>query len=211
MSSRTPQSCKDEGSFFPYTVANTLLPSCSILGIMPLSALFVLFDFVVQNPHHADIRANLTFMDIASGHFSQLEHVSAGSLPGNHLSEFAHIARRYVQESPAPPPAAGPSTGQVTPSLGVTPADASLARIAAGDTVSIARGVCDWVNKLSGSFLIVRQTFQNHEMSSSMGGVAYMGNSINFDESSVFDDFAGTADFLSDVDVRALLSSSFLI
>lgn len=172
---------------------------------MPLSALFILFDFVVQNPHHADTRANLTLMDIASGHFSQLEHISAGSLPGNHLSEFAHIARRYVQESAAPPPAAGPST------LQVTPADASLARIAAGDTVSIARGVCDWVNKLSGSFLIVRQTFQNHEMSSSTGGVAYMGNSINFDETGVFDDFVGTADFLSDLDVRALLSSSFLI
>lgn len=44
-----------------------------------------------------------------------------------------------------------------------------------------------------------------------MGGVTYMGNSMNFDESIVFDDFTGTADFLSDVDVRALLSSSFLI
>lgn len=183
----------------------------SIIGIMPLSALFILFDFIVQSPHHADTRANLTLMDIVSGHFSQLEHVSAGSLPGNHLSEFAHIARRYVQEMPTPPADTRPSTAQVNPALGVTPADASLATIAAGDTVSTARGVCDWVKKFSGSFLIVRQTFQNHEMSSSMGGVEYMGNSINFDESILFDDFTRTADFFSDVDVRALLSSSLLI
>lgn len=44
-----------------------------------------------------------------------------------------------------------------------------------------------------------------------MGATEYMGNGINFDESTAFDDFAGTADFLSDMDVRALLSSSFLI
>lgn len=48
-------------------------------------------------------------------------------------------------------------------------------------------------------------------MSSRMNGVEKMSNSMNFDESICFDDFAGTADFLSDVDVRALLSSSFLI
>lgn len=120
----------------------------SIIGIMPLSALFILFDFIVQSPHHADTRANLTLMDIVSGHFSQLEHVSAGSLPGNHLSEFAHIARRYVQEMPTPPADTRPSTAQVNPALGVTPADASLATIAAGDTVSTARGVCDWVKKI---------------------------------------------------------------
>lgn len=115
---------------------------------MPLSALFVLFDFIVQNPYHADTRANLTLLDIASGHFSQLEHVSAGSLPGNHLSEYAHIARRYVQELPAPPSSDGPSMGQATTTLGVIRADASLPTSAAGATVSIARGAYDWVNIL---------------------------------------------------------------
>ncbi|KAJ9156664.1 Fungal specific transcription factor [Pleurostoma richardsiae] len=74
-----------------------------ILGIMPLSALFILFDFVIHNPFHSDTRSNLTLLDVASGHFSLLEHVSAGLLPGNHLSEFAHIARQYVQELPVPP------------------------------------------------------------------------------------------------------------
>lgn len=115
---------------------------------MPLSALFILFDFVVQNPHHADTRANLTLMDIVSGHFSQLEHVSAGSLPGNYLSEFAHIARRYVQELPAPPSPDGPSMVQPTATLGFIQADASLPTGAAGDRVSISRGAYDWMNKI---------------------------------------------------------------
>lgn len=191
--------------------ANTLPISCSILGIMPLSALFILFDFVVQNPHHAETRANLTLLDIVSGHFSQLEHVSAGSLPGNYLSESAHIARRYVQELPTPPSYDGPSMGQATTELGVIQADAPLATSAASDTVSIAQGAYDWVNKLSSSFLMFQQSFQTYEMTSRVDGVEDMRDRMNFDESICFDDFAGTADFLSDVDVRALLSSSFLM
>lgn len=37
-----------------------------------------------------------------------------------------------------------------------------------------------------------------------------LDNSTDFDTSVYFDDFTGTSDFLSDVDVRALLSASFL-
>lgn len=126
---------------FPCKVSHTLVLLYSILGIMPLSSLFILFDFIVQNPHHADTRSNLTLLDIASGHFSQLEHVSAGSLPGNHLSEFAHIARRYVQELPAPAPSpAGPGMGQPTTTLEFTQRDASLEVGTARDTVSAAPG-----------------------------------------------------------------------
>lgn len=44
-----------------------------------------------------------------------------------------------------------------------------------------------------------------------MDAVEYTGNGIDFDESTAFDEFAGTVDFLSDVDVRALFSSSFMI
>lgn len=67
---------------------------------MPLSALFILFDFIIYNPLHPDVRSNLTLLDIAVGHFSLLDHASDGSLPGSHLSEFSHIARRYVHELP---------------------------------------------------------------------------------------------------------------
>ncbi|KAJ5354050.1 hypothetical protein N7541_006614 [Penicillium brevicompactum] len=68
-----------------------------ILSIMPLSALFILFDFIIHCPARPDIREKLTLLDILSGHFSMLEHASGGLLPGNYLSRFAHIARRHVE------------------------------------------------------------------------------------------------------------------
>ncbi|KAH6869509.1 fungal-specific transcription factor domain-containing protein [Thelonectria olida] len=74
-----------------------------ILAIMPLSALFILFDFIIHNPRHPDTRANVVLLDIVSGHFSFLEHASAGSMPGNYLSEFAQIAKQYLQELPEVP------------------------------------------------------------------------------------------------------------
>lgn len=65
---------------------------------MPLSALFILFDFVIHNPNHPDTQSNITLLNIVSGHFNFLEHASHGSLPGSHLSRFAHIAQEYIQK-----------------------------------------------------------------------------------------------------------------
>lgn len=53
------------------------------------------------------------------------------------------------------------------------------------------------------------QAFRSYEPSSSADGMEHTGIATNFDVSSYFDEFADTADFLSDVDIRALLSSSF--
>ncbi|KAB8230930.1 transcription factor domain-containing protein [Aspergillus alliaceus] len=69
-----------------------------ILAIMPLIAQFILFDFVVHNPTHPDIKTNLSMLDIVSGHFAVLEHASNGSLPSSLVSEFAHIARQHVKD-----------------------------------------------------------------------------------------------------------------
>ncbi|KIX02714.1 uncharacterized protein Z518_08656 [Rhinocladiella mackenziei CBS 650.93] len=69
-----------------------------ILGVMPLSALFILFDLVVHNPTHTETRNNLALLDVAAGHFSRLEYATGGSLPSSQLSEFAYIARQYVRE-----------------------------------------------------------------------------------------------------------------
>ncbi|KAJ5197705.1 hypothetical protein N7449_008184 [Penicillium cf. viridicatum] len=74
-----------------------------ILAIMPLSALFILFDFIIHCPAHSDIRKYLILLDIVSGHFSLLEHASRGSLPGNYLSRFAHIARQHVEHVASQP------------------------------------------------------------------------------------------------------------
>jgi hypothetical protein len=65
---------------------------------MPLSALFILFDFVIHNPTHGETKSNLSLMGIAAGYFCSMEYASSGSLPGSLLSEFAQIAREYVRD-----------------------------------------------------------------------------------------------------------------
>lgn len=71
---------------------------CRVLAFMPLSALFILFDFVVHNPMHQETNSNLALLDMAGGHFSNFEYVSRGTLPASLAAEFAHIARQYVQD-----------------------------------------------------------------------------------------------------------------
>lgn len=74
-----------------------------VLGSMPLSALFILFDFVVHNPSHPETQSNLSLLGIAAGYFYRLEYASGGSLPSSLLSDFAHIAWQYVQASESQP------------------------------------------------------------------------------------------------------------
>ncbi|KAJ0413181.1 hypothetical protein BJY00DRAFT_306504 [Aspergillus carlsbadensis] len=68
-----------------------------VLAILPLSALFILFDFVIHHPTDPEIRSYLTLLDIVAGHFSQLDHASKGVIPSSYLSEFSHMARHYVK------------------------------------------------------------------------------------------------------------------
>lgn len=67
-----------------------------ILAIIPIAGLFVLFDIIVHNPRDQDTSSNLALLDMTAGHFSSLEYRSKGVLPGSLISEFAHIARMYV-------------------------------------------------------------------------------------------------------------------
>ncbi|KFZ19196.1 hypothetical protein V502_03788 [Pseudogymnoascus sp. VKM F-4520 (FW-2644)] len=71
-----------------------------IQAIMPLSALLILFDFIVHNPRHSETSSNLILLDVVSGYFSHLELASNGSLAGSHLTEFAHIARQFINDLP---------------------------------------------------------------------------------------------------------------
>ncbi|KAK6225679.1 hypothetical protein QIS74_01726 [Colletotrichum tabaci] len=75
----------------PYT--NTWV----IAGI-PITALFVLFDIVIHDPQLPDTASNLALLDMAAGHFSRIEFVSGGAVPGSLIAEFAKIARDYVNE-----------------------------------------------------------------------------------------------------------------
>jgi hypothetical protein len=76
----------------------TNVGAISILSIMPLVAIFILFDFVVHNPRHAETRDNLSLLEVAAGHFSLQEYKSKGAMPSSLVGEFAHIARQYVRD-----------------------------------------------------------------------------------------------------------------
>ena len=65
---------------------------------MPVSALFVLFDFVVHNPYHPESSTNLTFLDVVGAYFTRLEYATEGSLPSSLMAEFALIARQFVRD-----------------------------------------------------------------------------------------------------------------
>lgn len=67
-----------------------------IVAGIPIIALFTLFELVIFNPKHHETRGNLALLDVAGGYFSRLEYASNGSLPSSLVSEFAYIAREYV-------------------------------------------------------------------------------------------------------------------
>ncbi|EHA28163.1 hypothetical protein ASPNIDRAFT_43524 [Aspergillus niger ATCC 1015] len=68
------------------------------LGIVPISALFVIFDFVIHNPLHKETATNISFLDIAAGYFSRWEISKKDSLPASSVAEFSHIARQFVRD-----------------------------------------------------------------------------------------------------------------
>ena len=63
--------------------------------LVPVSALFILFDFVIHNPNHVETRASLSLLDSAAGYFSLVECASKGAVPAGILSGFSSIAREY--------------------------------------------------------------------------------------------------------------------
>ncbi|KAG7117577.1 ABC-transporter-regulating transcription factor like protein [Verticillium longisporum] len=70
-----------------------------ILAGIPIIGLFVVFDFVIHSPLHVNTPSHLALLDMAGGHFSRIEYRSQGYLPGSLISEFAHIAREYVNDA----------------------------------------------------------------------------------------------------------------
>ncbi|GKZ30704.1 hypothetical protein AbraIFM66950_009998 [Aspergillus brasiliensis] len=68
------------------------------LGIVPISALFVIFDFVIHNPFHKETATNISFLDIAAGYFSRWEVSNKDSVPASSAAEFSHIARQFVRD-----------------------------------------------------------------------------------------------------------------
>ncbi|EXJ56385.1 uncharacterized protein A1O5_12652, partial [Cladophialophora psammophila CBS 110553] len=86
------------------------------IGCMPLVAMFILFDFVVQNPSHHETRTNISYLDIVAAHFARLDLASQGAIRGLTVAEFAAVAKQFVnervgnREEEIYPPAVGLST-----------------------------------------------------------------------------------------------------
>lgn len=68
-----------------------------ITGSVPLTALFILFDFIIHNPTHQETDRNIALLGIVVGYFSRLEFGSGGHFPTSFLFDFVQIVREYIQ------------------------------------------------------------------------------------------------------------------
>ncbi|KAG7407188.1 hypothetical protein Forpe1208_v012565 [Fusarium oxysporum f. sp. rapae] len=68
-----------------------------IIGVMPMVAMFIVFDFVIHNPLHAETRKNLSYLDIVAAHYARLDLLAQGTIHDAKVAEFTSIARLYVE------------------------------------------------------------------------------------------------------------------
>ncbi|KAJ5633714.1 hypothetical protein N7528_001556, partial [Penicillium herquei] len=80
-----------------YIDVETSTPIWILLSV-PLSAIFILFDFVIHNPSHAETKSNIALLGVGSGYFCRVEFSSNGRLQFSLLSDLAQIARDYIQD-----------------------------------------------------------------------------------------------------------------
>lgn len=62
-----------------------------------MSAMFVLFDFIVFNPLHPETEFNLALMDVAATYFVRLELTTESSFCSSKLTGFAHLSNDFIQ------------------------------------------------------------------------------------------------------------------
>lgn len=89
-----------------------MLILCSVLGMAPLIATFILFDFVVYNFDHVETPRNRAYLEIAGGYFQRLYLATEGAFGGNLIAELVNIAkddRRIPLQNKSTYFAAGPS------------------------------------------------------------------------------------------------------
>ncbi|KAF6807600.1 fungal specific transcription factor [Colletotrichum musicola] len=103
-----------------------------ILAVLPVSAVFILFDLVIHNPFHRESRTNLSLLDTAAGYFSLVDIASNQALPGSILPEFAQIAREFFWKAqkqknaaaaPSKPTESAPTASAASSEPGNLPTD----------------------------------------------------------------------------------------
>lgn len=65
---------------------------------VPVSALFLIFDFLVHHPTHPEAIRSLPLLGVAVGYFCRLDYVSGGTLKLSFLADLFQIARSYIQD-----------------------------------------------------------------------------------------------------------------
>jgi len=60
-------------------------------------AMFIVFDFVIHNPLHAETKKNLSYLDIVAAHYARLDLLAQGTIHDAKVAEFTSIARLYVE------------------------------------------------------------------------------------------------------------------
>ncbi|EUC27735.1 hypothetical protein COCCADRAFT_110891 [Bipolaris zeicola 26-R-13] len=80
-----------------YMIAMNPFTPVWILGVMPMVAMFIVFDFVVHNPLHAETRRNLSYLDIVAAHYARLDLLAQGTIHDARVADFTSITRLYVE------------------------------------------------------------------------------------------------------------------
>lgn len=65
---------------------------------MPQSALFILFDLIIESPIDFRTKKRLSYLQILVAYFNRLANTTAQELVGSVPSEFFQIATTFVQE-----------------------------------------------------------------------------------------------------------------
>ncbi|CZR44008.1 uncharacterized protein FPRO_13816 [Fusarium proliferatum ET1] len=64
---------------------------------MPQAALFILFDFIIENSCHEETKNNLSYMQIATSYFMRLQYVTGNMVFGTVVTQFLQIATKFVE------------------------------------------------------------------------------------------------------------------
>lgn len=99
-------------------------------------AMFIVFDFVVHNPLHAETKKNLSYLDIVAAHYARLDLLAKGTIHDAKVAEFTSIARLYVETLTGNQANAASDMTIAGPSIRRTPPNDSLLDIERSNSLS---------------------------------------------------------------------------
>ncbi|KAF4435193.1 transcriptional regulatory [Fusarium acutatum] len=88
-----------------------------IIGVMPMVAMFTVFDFVMHNPLHAETRKNLSYLDIVAAHYARFDLLAQVTIHDAKVAEFTSIARLCFETITGDPANAANITSIAGPSV----------------------------------------------------------------------------------------------